>query len=103
MDDLPHMCEVAIAATPVPYDTSTSGARNRHIRRNVHSALNYERPIDLRLEGSGCTNRTSSAAGSGGSRRWLTGGLVVSRGGGRSCQALEQCNDRGVVSVPGEL
>jgi hypothetical protein len=53
MNDMAHMCEVAIADSGSLRQTDLV-ALNRSLRRNINSARNYERPIDLtlgRLEG----------------------------------------------------
>ncbi len=53
MNDMVNMCEVAIADSGSLRQTDLV-ALNRSLRRNINSARNYERPIDLtlgRLEG----------------------------------------------------
>ena len=48
MNDMAYMCEVAIADSGSLRHTDLV-TLNRHLRRNINSARNYERPIDLTI------------------------------------------------------
>jgi len=48
MNDMAYMCEAAIAKSGSLRNTDLV-ALNRHLRRNINSARNYERPIDLTI------------------------------------------------------
>ena len=48
MNDMAYMCEVAIADSGSLRHTDLV-ALNRSLRRNINSARNYERPIDLTI------------------------------------------------------
>ena len=48
MNDMAYMCEVAIADSGSLRHTDLV-TLNRHFRRNINSARNYERPIDLTI------------------------------------------------------
>jgi hypothetical protein len=48
MNDMAYMCEVAIADSGSLRHTDLEGL-NRSLRRNINSARDYERPIDLTI------------------------------------------------------
>ena len=50
MNDMAYLCEDTVARARKPGAARTFASLNRRLRRNINSARDYQRPIDLVLE-----------------------------------------------------